>query len=80
MARDAIVLISLVVAVASLVTAHVMLAFGLARRSYGWRALLAFILVPLAPWWGWREKMRVRSVLWLAAAITYVVTLPLALR
>lgn len=78
MARDAVVLIALVVAFASLVTAHLALALGLARRSYRWRALLAFVLAPLAPWWGWREKMRVRSVLWVAAAIAYGVTLPLA--
>lgn len=80
MAHDAIVLVALVVAFATLATAHITLALGLARRPPRWRALVALVVAPLAPWWGWRERMRVRSVLWVAAAIAYLVALPLAFR
>jgi hypothetical protein len=41
---------------------------------------VAFVAVPLAPWWGWRERMRVRGVLWVVAAIAYVVSLRFALQ
>jgi hypothetical protein len=79
MTRDLLLLGGLVVAFATLVTAHVTLALGLARRRPRWRGLVALVVVPLAPMWGWRERMRVRGVLWIASAIAYAVTLGLAL-
>jgi len=69
----------LIVAFATLVTVHLALAAGLARRN-AWRGLLAFVIVPLAPWWGWRERMRVRSILWAVAAVVYGGALGLSLR
>lgn len=80
MVGDVIVLAVLLVAFATLVTAHVTLAIGLARRSPRWRAPLALVIAPLAPWWGWRERMRIRGVLWIVAAVVYVVGLLLARR
>jgi hypothetical protein len=80
MTRDAIVLLVLVAAFATLVTAHVTLALGLARRPPRWRALAALVAAPLAPWWGWRERMRVRAVVWVAAAVVYAVALGAACR
>ncbi|MDP9037149.1 MAG: hypothetical protein M3O50_20310 [Myxococcota bacterium] len=78
MKRDGLVLAVLLVAFASLVTAHVALVLGLARRPPRWRALLAFVVAPLAPAWGWREKMRVRGAIWIVAALVYVAALRLA--
>jgi len=72
--RDQIVVSLLVVAFATLVTAHVTLVVGLARRSPRWRALAAFFVAPLAPWWGWHERLRARAVLWVVAALAYGVT------
>jgi hypothetical protein len=69
----------LLVAFATLVTMHLTLAAGLLRRAPWWRAPLALVVAPLAPWWGWGAKMRVRSTLWVAAAVIYVAAL-LALR
>jgi hypothetical protein len=80
MTRDAAVVAVLVLAFATLLTTHVTLAFGLACRAPRWRALVAFVVAPLAPWWGWREKMRVRGVAWVISAVVYAVALGLALR
>jgi hypothetical protein len=76
--RDEILLAGLVVAFATLVTVHVTLALGLARRRPRWRGLVAFFVVPLAPIWGWRERMRLRGTLWVAAAVAYAVLLACA--
>ncbi len=78
MTGDLALVVVLVVAFATLVTVHVALALGLARRDPRWRALVAFFVVPLAPIWGWRERMRVRGVLWLLSAAVYVAALWLA--
>jgi hypothetical protein len=79
MTRDLLLLGGLVLAFATLVTAHVTLALGLARRRPRWRGLVALVVVPLAPIWGWRERMCVRGALWIASAIAYAVTLGLTL-
>jgi hypothetical protein len=73
-----VVLAVLVVAFATLVTVHVTLAIGLARRVPRWRGAVALVVVPLAPWWGWRERMRVRGFVWVVAAVLYGVSLGLA--
>jgi hypothetical protein len=69
--RDSIVVSLLVVAFATLLTAHVTLVVGLARRRPRWRALTGFFIAPLAPWWGWQEGLRARAVLWVVAAVAY---------
>jgi len=71
---------ALVVAFATLLTVHVTLAFGLARRPPRWRGLAALVVPPLAPWWGWQARMRVRGVLWIAAAAAYGIALGFSLR
>jgi hypothetical protein len=80
MTRDATVLAVLLVAFACLVTAHLTLVFGLSRRTPRWRGLVALVIAPLAPWWGWRERMRARGAAWAAAAVVYLVALVLASR
>jgi|HubBroStandDraft_1064217.scaffolds.fasta_scaffold02113_15 hypothetical protein len=71
MTRDAIHVAVLLAAFATLATMHLTLAIGLLRRAPRWRAAVGLIVPPLAPWWGWREKMRVRSTLWGVAAVVY---------
>jgi hypothetical protein len=80
MRQDAVVVAALVVAFAILVTAHVSLGVGLARRAPRWQCALALVALPLAPWWGWRQRMRIRSVVWVVAAVVYAVTFALTLR
>ena len=66
---------ALVVAFATLLTAHVTLAIGLGRRVPRWRAPIALVAAPLAPWWGWRGQMRIRCIVCIVAAVAYASTL-----
>lgn len=68
-----IVVGTLVVAFALLFTAHAAIAYGLVQRQPRWRAPLAFLVAPLAPYWAWRERMRVRAGLWLSSLVLYVI-------
>ena len=78
--RDELVAAGLLVAFATLVTAHVLLVVGLAARRPRWRALLALVAAPLAPYWGHRLGLHARSVAWTAGAVGYVVCRWLASR
>ena len=72
MTRDEILVLSLLAAFATLLTMHVALVLGLATRKPRWRALVALPLAPLAPYWGAREGMHTRVVVWVASAIAYL--------
>jgi len=69
---DTALVIAIVVSFATLVTAHVALAMGLLTRTPRIRALLALLLPPLAPYYGAREKMWIRTTVWTLALVTYV--------
>jgi len=58
-----------------LVTAHVALVAGLCLRAPRWRGLLALVVPPLAPYWGWEAKMRVRAGLWFGGLAVYAMSL-----
>ena len=45
---------------------------GLVTRQPRTRGLVAFFVPLLAPYWGMRERMRGRSVVWLVALVVYV--------
>ncbi len=71
-----VVLGVLILAFATLVTVHLALAGRLALRTHPrWRGLLALVVPPLAPIYGFREGWRRTSALWLAAVVTYTVAL-----
>lgn len=76
--KDIIVVAVLVLAFAAMVATHVSIAFGLAKRTPRWRAIAAFAVPPLAPYWAWRERMMLRARLWVGALVVYVVALVLA--
>ena len=71
--KDMILVGMLVVSFALFVTAHVAITWGLAWRPPRWRAAVAFFVAPAAPYWAWRERMRVRLGVWVLALILYVV-------
>ena len=79
MTHDEWLAVTLVVAFATLVTAHVALVLGLLARRSAWQALVAAVVFPLAPAWGLRG-MPVRSAAWIASAVAYVVLRWLASR
>lgn len=64
-----------VLAFALLVTAHLAIVVGLVAKTPRWRALVALVLAPLAPYWAWREHMRVRAGIWALGLVLYVVSL-----
>lgn len=69
---DAAVTLALVGSFALLVTAHVALVAGLLSRVPRWRGALALFVLPLAPYWGMRERMRIRTWIWVGALLVYI--------
>jgi len=78
MTRDECLMAVVVLSFATLITAHVTLVFGLARRAPRWRAAVAALVAPLAPFWGIQARMLVRASLWIASALAYAVARSLA--
>ena len=79
MLKEEILLLGLLVSFAAFVTAHLALVVGIARRRPAWQALVALAAVPIAPYWGIRAGLLVRSMTWLVSAVAYL-TLRLAAR
>ena len=71
--KDLIVVATLVISLALFITAHVTITYGLAFRQPRWRAPAAFFVPPLAPFWAWRERMRIRAGIWMASLVLYVI-------
>jgi hypothetical protein len=61
-----------------LVTVHVYLAAVLTREVPLWRALLAFVVPPLAPYYAYVARRRVLTATWIAALVAYGATLAAA--
>ncbi len=72
---DWLVVATLVGSFAALVTAHVALAFGLVFERPRWRAVVALLVFPLAPYWGLQAGMRTRGLLWIGAGVVYTIAL-----
>jgi hypothetical protein len=77
---DYVVVLLCIVGFAWWMTMHVFVALGLASRRPRWRAVVGFLLVPLGPYWAWREHMRRRVWLWGAGLCVYAIALGLAMR
>lgn len=78
--KDEIVIAALLSSFASLVAMHVAIVAGLASKSPRWRAAVALVVAPLAPYWAIREGMRVRGAFWLLGAVVYAIAFQLAAR
>jgi hypothetical protein len=72
---DLFVTLLVILSFATLATAHVWIVVGLVTRQPRWRAPIALVVPPLAPYWGFRENMRARAVVWTAALAVYALTL-----
>jgi hypothetical protein len=71
-ALDFTLLALISVAVGLFLVAHVTLVIGLLRRDPWWRGLLGLLVPPLAAYWGYEAKLRVRVTLWLATLAIYL--------
>ena len=60
------------VAVGLFLVAHVTLVIGLLRREPWWHGLLGLVVPPLAAYWGYEAKLRVRVTLWLTTLAIYL--------
>lgn len=69
--KDAVLFGVLVISFAAFVTAHVSIVGALVVRPPRWRALVATVALPFAPWWAWRENLRFRSVVWMSSVCLY---------
>jgi hypothetical protein len=73
--------LALAIALLAFLTAHLALVVGLARRPSrpggrpGWRrfadCVAALVVMPLAPWWGYRAGMRGWTIAWGASLVLY---------
>ncbi len=71
--KDVAVVALLIVGFASFVTTHVWLAARLVLRAKPrLRGLVAFVVPPLAPIWGYRQGFRGGAALWVASLLLYV--------
>jgi hypothetical protein len=57
---------------------HVALSAAFFAEPPRWRALVALLVPPLAPYWGFSTKRKALSVLWLAFFVAYALTLAAA--
>lgn len=69
---DAFLVIVIVASFALFTTTHVALAAGLLGRKPRIRGLVALLVPPTAPYFGVRERMWTRSILWAASLVVYV--------
>ena len=77
--EDALRGIVAIAALFVLVIAHGVLAVSIGRSRAGWwRGVVAFVVPPLAVFWGWNAKKRLAVWFWLAALTAYVVGLVIA--
>lgn len=60
------------VAVGLHVVAHVTLVIGLLRRTPWWHGLVALVVPPLAPYWGYEARLKGRVTLWLVSLAVYL--------
>ncbi len=63
----------MVTSFATLLTAHIAIVIGLARKVPRWRALVAVVLPPLGAVWVIRDRQWLRGITWLVAAVVYIV-------
>ena len=72
--KDIIVLATLIVAFAVLITVHVAISARLFFRARPrWRGVVALLVPPLAPIWAFREGYRRSAIAWIAAVVAYVI-------
>ena len=71
--KDVVIAAVLIFGFAAFVTTHVWLAAKLIwNKKPRWRGLLALVVPPLAPMWGFREGYRWSAKLWLITLGAYV--------
>jgi hypothetical protein len=68
---DAVLLGGLLLGFATLVLAHLALALKLTLQPPRWRGLVALVVPPFAPLWGFRAGFSRWAWLWIASVVVY---------
>ncbi len=71
MTRDLIVFAGVVLSFSAWLTAHLTIVVGLALRRPRVRALVGLVIVPLAVYWAFRARMRVRGAVACGGLLAY---------
>lgn len=61
-----------------LLASHVALSVGLSVLGPWYRGLVAFVLPPLAPFWGYHGKLHGRALLWVLSLVAHLACLTAA--
>jgi len=69
--KDVAVTLVLVLSFAALITAHVAIVIGLALKEPRWRAAVALLVAPLAPYWAIASGMKARGWIWIGSVCLY---------
>jgi hypothetical protein len=69
---DLALMLGLAASLGLLLASHVALSVGLGLRGPWHRGLIAFLVPPLAPFWGYHGKLHARSVVWIASLVAHV--------
>jgi hypothetical protein len=69
--KDVAVTLVLVLSFAALVTAHVAIVIGLVLKEPRWRAAVALLVAPLAPYWAIATGMKARGWAWIGSVCLY---------
>jgi hypothetical protein len=75
---DLALMFGLATSLGLLLASHVALSVGLAVLGPWQRGLIAFVVPPLAPLWGYSGRLHTRSLLWIIALVTHVACLTAA--
>lgn len=75
---DLALMFGLATSLGVLLASHVALSAGLAVRGPWHRGLLAFLVPPLAPLWGYHGKLHTRALVWIVATVVHVACLTAA--
>ncbi len=67
--------LALAIVLAAFAATHAALLAGLVRRVTWWRLAAALLVMPLAPWWGYRAGMRLRTFAWGALLVAYAISI-----
>ncbi|HKO49256.1 MAG TPA: hypothetical protein VJV79_16095 [Polyangiaceae bacterium] len=75
---DLALMLGLAASLGLLLASHVALSVGLAVLGPWHRGLIAFVVPPLAPFWGYSGKLHARSLLWILSFVTHLACLTAA--
>lgn len=69
--KDALLVGGMILTSAVIATIHVAIVLGLVVRDPRWRAIVALVVPPLAPYWALQSGMRKRGIVWIGSVVVY---------